>query len=151
MPNAEEKYLREVLGLQSIMVPAGMEEQFPCHFDVYGEFSSAVAVVSFQPLNQNERELAQKMLKAIGLDQLLTIEFKSDARKEDWDEFENAFNGKAIWVCGDRPSFLLDTKLPAIDLPALSVLLDQSNPDELMKQKKKVWASLKAFHAKVTV
>ena len=151
MPNAEEKYLREVLGLQSIMVPTGMEEQFPGHFDVYGEFSSNVAIVSFQPLTQNERELAQKMLKAIGLDQLLTIEFKSDARKEDWDEFENAYNGKAIWLCGERPSFLLNVNIPYIDLPALSLLLDQSNPDELMKLKKKVWASLKAFHSKVKV
>ena len=97
MPNTEEKYLREVLGLQSIMVPAGMEEQFPDHFDVYGEFSSSVAIVSFQPLSQNERELAQKMLKAIGLDQLLTIEFKSSARAEDWSEFENAYNGKEFF------------------------------------------------------
>ena len=57
MSNVEEKYLREVLGLQSIMVPEGYEDNFPQHFDVYGDFSAAVAVVSFQPLNQNEREM----------------------------------------------------------------------------------------------
>jgi hypothetical protein len=150
MANAEEKYLREVLGLQSIMVPAGLEDEFPGHFDVYGEFNLPIAVISFKPLNQNERELAQKMLKAIGQDQLLSIEFKSDARKEDWDEFESAYQGKALWLCGERPQYLLEVKLPSIELPSLSELLDQSNPDELMKLKRSVWAKLKTFHAEVT-
>ena len=48
------------------------------------------------------------------------------------------FNGKAIWICGDRPSYLMQTKLPsALICQALSVLLDQSNPDELVKIEEK--------------
>lgn len=150
MATTEERYLREVLGLQSIVVPEGHEDQYPVHFDVYGDFSAPVAVVSFSPLDQNQRDLAQKMLKAVGVTKSLCIEFKSTATDQDWTEFKNAFEGRAVWFCGDCPEFAKGLTVPHVELPELSCLLDQSD-SALMQKKKEVWNQLKSFHAGVKV
>ena len=148
MATAEYKYLKDVLGLQSVVVPEGIDEAFSPPFQVHGDLQAPLAVISFQSLNQNERELVQKMLKAIHVDQLLSVEFEPSVDSSNWQEFNEAYQGKAYWFFGQRPEYVKCT-LPYLDLPALSSLLDQSDPVALNTLKKKVWGQLKSFQSEV--
>lgn len=156
MKNPIETYIRDVLGIQSVVVPEelmqDMQTTRPPHFQVSGDFNSALALVSFQPVSLSERELCQKMLMASGYGPFLLIEFSSKDDEAAIKEFIAAYRGRGVWLFGDGPkdiNKLLGNK-SALQLPALSELTDHSNPQALMEKKKQAWQAIKNFQAEFT-
>jgi hypothetical protein len=140
------QFVNEALGVTSVVRPVG-------HFSVIGDFKAPVAMVSFGPVTLGQRELAQKMLMAVGLSPFLLIEFPDLNENSDQaqSEFFGAFQGRGVWIFGEAPrEFWTAVKgstkaYKTLELPALRALLGDADDKQVLELKKKVWAQLKSF------
>jgi len=145
MPVSNE-YLNNVLGVTSVVVPEGTMAPRPL-YDVTGDLSQKLAVISFSPVALSERELCQKMLMAAGAGPLLLVEFSSSKDLVSLKDFFGQFEGQFLWVFGEVSAGFKELAAGRVilELPQLNALMDQSDPEALLQKKKKVWADIQKF------
>lgn len=135
MGEGEFYYIREVLGLTSVPLPAQMkmlwnQNQARPIFCVYSPFAFSDAELNF----------AKKMLSAMEISAAEFLNQKDHSSEEILALTQKHSHSYGISFGIEKP---LSLHTDWVELPAISQFLDNSDPNELVKIKRQAWTELK--------
>lgn len=133
MVSPKERYLREVLGIQSMVMPVGVQlvAEIAAETSAAGNPQAEAVALVDQPITGEVFELLQKMFGSVGISDFYAAENSGEV---------SMVGRKVVWIFGNSPQAVDD----AFQLPSLIELMS-NQPAVQQKAKRQAWERIKVL------